>query len=574
MNAPAIVPGLISKLEAVCASVRFRDIDRLAAAHDASHYLLTPQAVVAPKDAAEVAALFGVSRSCGVPLTFRSGGTSLSGQAGSSGVIVNTRRNFRTIRVLDDGDRVRSGPGATVRHVNARLSRHQRKLGPDPASEIACTIGGVVANNSSGMACGIASNAYKTLESLVFVLPSGTIIDTADARADETLRLQEPELYVGLERLRDRILGDRPAVDAIRRLYSMKNTMGYGLNSFLDFTRPIDIFAHLIIGSEGTLAFVSEATFVTVPIKKFVATGLLIFPDLAGATQTLPALVDAGCATVELMDATSLRVIQRDSEATDELRTLAVSDHAALLIEFHEDTADELDQRVREAQELLAAAPLTEPVQMTSDAQTRSQLWHLRKGLFTAVAGNRPAGTTALLEDIAVPPHRLNATCAELTRLFEAHGYEESVIFGHAKDGNIHFMINERFDRPELLDRYAAFTEDMVALVLAQGGTLKAEHGTGRIMAPFVRRQFGDTLYRVMQEIKHLADPSGLLNPGVLLSEDAQAHLGHLKTSPSVEPEVDRCVECGYCEPVCPSKDLTMTPPRADRGPPRDCPST
>ncbi|MFC0682672.1 FAD-binding and (Fe-S)-binding domain-containing protein [Lysobacter korlensis] len=557
---PAVPPELIAALEGACALVATRATDRLSSAHDASHYLLTPQAVVAPSDAGEVAAVLAASRRHGVPVTFRSGGTSLSGQAGTAGVLVDTRRGFRHIEVLDGGALVRTGPGATVRAVNTRLVRHKHKLGPDPASEIACTIGGVVANNSSGMACGIEANTYRTLESAVLVLPSGTILDTGAEDADERLRATEPALYAGLELLRDRVRGNPESVATIRRLYSIKNTMGYGLNSFLDHTRPVDLLEHLVIGSEGTLAFVAEATFRTVPVKPFAATGLLIFSDLAGATSSLPALVAAGFATIELLDATSLRVAQQDPEATAELRDLHVDEHAALLVEYQEDSADALALRIAQSPEVLGPLPLAAPGVLSTDPTARAQLWHIRKGLFTAVAGSRPSGTTALLEDIAVPVERLYDTCVELTRLFDVHGYEGSVIFGHAKDGNIHFLINERFDEPELLTRYEAFTEDMVALVLSQGGTLKAEHGTGRIMAPFVRRQFGDELYDVMRELKALVDPDGLLNPGVLLNDDPDAHIRDLKTTPTVEVEVDRCVECGYCEPVCPSKDLTTTP--------------
>lgn len=553
-------PALIAAIEESGVSVAARATDRLALAHDASHYLLTPQAVASPSTTGQVAALFGVSRARGVPMTFRSGGTSLSGQAGSAGVLVDTRRNFRSIEVLDGGRRVRTGPGATVRMVNARLARHGRKLGPDPASEIACTIGGVVANNSSGMACGIVANTYRTLDSAVLVLPSGTVVDTGAADADDRLKSTEPELYAGLERLRDRVRGDAGSLETIRSLYSIKNTMGYGLNSFVDFDRPVDILEHLVIGSEGTLAFVAEATFNTVPIKPHVATGLLVFPDLAAATGALPALVAAGFATIELLDATSLRVAQRDPEATDELRTLPVIDHAALLVEYQEATEDDLSARLREAPALFGALRLAAPGELSVDDARRAQLWHLRKGLYTLVAGSRPSGTTALLEDIAVPVERLHETCAQLTGLFDKYEYEDSVIFGHAKDGNIHFMLNERFDDPQSLARYEAFTEEMVALVLAQGGTLKAEHGTGRIMAPFVSRQYGEELYSVMRELKRLLDPAGLLNPGVLINSDPDAHIRNLKSAPTVEGEVDRCVECGYCEPACPSRDITLTP--------------
>jgi D-lactate dehydrogenase len=553
--------GLLRALEeAVPGGVRSRASDRLAMAHDASHYLLTPQAVVTPTGAGQVAALLRVSARHGVPLTFRSGGTSLSGQSVSGGVLVDTRRNFHEVEVLDSGARVRVQPGATVLQVNARLAPYRHKLGPDPASEAACTIGGVVANNSSGMACGTEFNSYRTLASLVLVLPSGTVVNTSAADADERLRFDEPILHEGLLRLRDRVRENPESLRIIEQQFSLKNTMGYGLNSFVDHTAPVDILAHLVVGSEGTLAFVAEATFRTIPLLGHAATALLVFPDLRAATGSLPGLVAGGPAAVELLDAASLRVAQRDPAAGPLLRDISVQRHAALLVEYQEATADALAARTAAAVGLLDNLGLSRPAQLTSDAPTRASLWHIRKGLYAAVAGARPSGTTALLEDIAVPVPALLDTCEELVALFARHGYEESVVFGHAKDGNLHFLLNEHFGQADRPDRYIAFTEDMVELVLTQGGTLKAEHGTGRIMAPFVRRQYGDELYEVMRAVKELCDPHAVLNPGVLLNDDPDAHIQHLKVTPTVEAEVDRCVECGYCEPVCPSRDLTLTP--------------
>nr|WP_209044048.1 FAD-binding and (Fe-S)-binding domain-containing protein [Brevibacterium marinum] len=558
--------GLIEHLRSAVDEVGARASDRLAAAHDASHYLLTPQAVVKPRTRGEIAALFAASRKSGVPLTFRSGGTSLSGQSVSDAVLVDTRRHFRDIDVVDDGARVRCGPGAVVRAVNARLLRHGRKLGPDPASEVACTIGGVVANNSSGMACGIEVNTYRTLDSAVLVLPSGTVLDTSAPDADERLQAAEPDLHAGLRELREQIRADAEAVERIIQLHAIKNTMGYGLNSFLDHDDPVRILEHLVIGSEGTLAFVAEATFRTVPLLAHASTGLLVFDDLPTATSVLPDIIATGAATVELLDATSLRVAQRDEKCPEEIRNLDVDSHCALLVEFQEETEDDLETAVTRALPVFKEFRLSRPAELTTDPRRRTALWHTRKGLFTAVAGNRASGTAALLEDIAVPVDRLGETCTALSELFDEYGYSDAVIFGHAKDGNIHFMITEEFgsgtggDADFDLGRYEAFTEAMVDLVLSRGGTLKAEHGTGRIMAPFVRRQVGDELYSVMKRVKELVDPQSLLNPGVLLSDDPRAHLRDLKTTPTTEEEVDRCVECGYCEPVCPSRDLTLTP--------------
>ncbi|KAF2414958.1 FAD-binding oxidoreductase [Microbacterium sp. B35-04] len=557
---PAHVPDAIARTVAEASRLKTRAIDRVAYASDASHFLLTPQAVLVAADAAEVGRVMRAASAGATPLTFRSGGTSLSGQASTDGLLVDVRQRFRHIDVLDGGRRVRVQPGATVRQVNARLARHGYRLGPDPASELACTIGGVVNNNSSGMACGITENTYRTLESLVFVLPSGTVVDSGAPDADAALRAAEPDLVDRLVRLRERVVSDPRSVDIIRRQFAMKNTMGYAINAFLDFDAPAQLLAHLVVGSEGTLAFVAEATYRTVPILPRMATALTVFPDLDAATQALPELVATGAATLELMDATSLRVGQSLAGAPREITGLTVRDQAALLVEYHGHDEDELTALVAGGARALAALPLEAAASFSTDAAVRAAAWKLRKGLYASVAGARPSGTTALLEDVVVPVERLAATCARLQSLFEQYAYRDSVIFGHAKDGNIHFMLTDRFESPDQLTRYSAFTEDMVDLVLGAGGNLKAEHGTGRVMAPYVRRQYGDELYEVMRELKALCDPSGILNPGVIIDDDPSAHLRHIKLADPIEPEADRCVECGYCEPVCPSKDLTLTP--------------
>lgn len=537
-----------------------RAIDRHAYASDASHFHLVPSEIVLAADIEGVIAAFDRAREGGASVTLRSGGTSLSGQGVTDQVLLDVRRGFRRTWVLDDGARVRVQSGVTVREANTRLLRHGVRLGPDPASESACTIGGVVANNSSGMSCGTHANAYRTVESMTFVLPSGTVIDTSSPDADATLRAREPDLHAGLLRMRDRVRVDPLAVDEIRRQFALKNTMGYGLNSFLDHDSAVGILEHLLIGAEGTLAFVAEATFRTVPILPCMATGLLVFDDLDAASAAVPAIAATGAVAIELLDATSLRVGQSDPEAPEVIRSLDVCDRAALLIEFQATDDAGLEALLAGAAPVLGELAPGGDATLSRDPVVRAGLWRVRKGLYAAVAGSRASGTTALLEDVAVPVEALARTCRALTDLVARHGYRDSVIFGHAKDGNLHFMLTDDFADPAGIERYAAFTEDLVDLVLAERGTLKAEHGTGRVMAPFVRRQYGDDLYEVMREIKRLVDPSGMMNPGVLISEDPRAHLSDLKSVPQIEAEVDSCVECGYCEPVCPSRDLTLTP--------------
>ncbi|MCT1607776.1 FAD-binding oxidoreductase [Nesterenkonia massiliensis] len=537
-----------------------RALDRHSRAHDASHYLLVPEVVVIAESIEEISAVLGVASEHQVPVTFRSGGTSLSGQASGAGILVDTRRGFRGVEVLDDGERVRAQPGATLRAVNTRLARYGRALGPDPASEAACTVGGVVANNSSGMAAGIEHNSTRTVESMTVVLASGTVVNTADDYALEHLKSSEPELVAELEDIQTRLTGDPEAVDEIRRRFSMKNTMGYSLDAFCEVSDPLSLLVRLLIGSEGTLGFVAEVVFRTVPVQASAATGLLIFDSVGQAAQALPTLVETGAKALELMDAASLRVARRLPQSPEAVHAFPLQDHAAILVEYRGDDHQELQHILEEAAVVLDRLPTTLPAELSSDSAVRAGLWSVRKGLYAAVAEARPAGTTALLEDVVVPVGNLASACEELAALLAAHGYTDPVIFGHAKDGNLHFMITEDTEEPAALARFEAFTEELVELVLSHGGNLKAEHGTGRAMAPFIARQYSAVLVKALHRIKNAFDPYGILNPGVVLTTDERAHLHDLKPVDRVDEEVDRCVECGYCEPVCPSRDLTLTP--------------
>ncbi|MDR0989785.1 MAG: FAD-binding oxidoreductase, partial [Propionibacteriaceae bacterium] len=537
-----------------------RPIDRVAKAHDASHYLLRPQGVLKPRHLDDIAAALKIAHSTATPVTFRSGGSSLSGQAGGSGIMIDVRRHFQQLSVQDGGARVVCDPGLTVQAVNAYLAPYQTMLGPDPASQTVATVGGVVANNSSGMACGIDFNTYQTISSLVVVLPSGTVVDTSRSDIDEFLRDREPKLYAGLAQLRDRVRGNQDSLARIQHQFSMKNTMGYSVNSFVDFDLVSDIFTHLMVGSEGTLGFIAEACFQTIPVQPKTATALLVFPHLTAATDALSALLSTGARTLELMDPASIRAAAAAAPADDPIRAVTDPQATTLLVELRATDDAELAASRQLMDQVVAQLNLVTPARFTSDPAVRAELWAARNGLYTTVAGARPPGTTALLEDIAVPLPELSDTCNDLTQLFNDHGYGDGVIFGHAKDGNVHFMISLSFDNDNELNRYDRFTDDMVDLVLAHHGTLKAEHGAGRIMAPFVRRQFGDELYDVMRQIKQLFDPQAVLAPDVLLTDNPRNHLEHLKTVPVVDPAFDRCVACGYCEPTCPARDLTTTP--------------
>jgi D-lactate dehydrogenase len=537
-----------------------RPYELAAYASDASFYTLTPQAVVRPKDTNEVRALFAWSRAHRIPLTFRAAGTSLSGQALTDGVLVDVSRHWRKLEVEEDGARARVGPGVVGGLVNAHLARHGAKLGPDPASINACMIGGIVANNSSGMCCGIEQNAYRTLASLRFVLPSGTEIDSAAPGAEALFAAKEPAIARGLMELKARLESDARLANRIRQKYRMKNTMGYSLNALLDHATPLSILWHLLVGSEGTLAFVAEAVFHSIPDLPRKSTGLLVFEDVPRACEAIEPLRASGAKALELMDRASLRSITGLASVQELVRPLPER-AAAILAEYQ--AADEHDLAAYEEayHKTSPSLPLLSTTELSRDAARQADLWAARKGLTASIGAMRRSGTSMIFEDVTFPLQHLAAGVADLQALFVTHDYPDGIVFGHAKDGNIHFLLSQSFNDAASIDQYRRFTDDLVEMVAGRyDGALKAEHGTGRNMAPFVEREWGPELYAVMREIKTLIDPDGILSPGVLLNEDPQAHLKDLKSLPTVEAEVDRCIECGFCESKCPSRDLTVTP--------------
>ncbi len=537
-----------------------RPIDLIAWASDASFYRLIPKAVVQTQSLEEVRALFAFSRQTRIPMTFRAAGTSLSGQAISDGLLVEVARNWRQLQIEDGGKRIRVQPGVIGGRANQVLRPYGAKIGPDPASIATCTLGGILANNSSGMCCGVEQNAYHTLASMKFLLPSGTVIDTARADADEEFHAREPKLARGVLELKASLERNTALRDRIRSKYRMKNTTGYSLNAFLDFDRAVDIFQHLLIGSEGTLAFIAEAALNTVPDLPVKYTGLLLFPDLYAAAASIVPLRQAGAKALEIMDRASLRSVEDKAGIPASIRSLPEA-AAGLLAEFQSADEGERGELEKLAADAVGGLKLSEPASFTHIASEQALLWQIRAGLFPSVGSVRRSGTTVIIEDVAFPVEALADAAQDLIHLFRVHDYDNAIIFGHAKDGNLHFVITQSFNTQAAVDQYARFLDDVVKLVVNRyDGALKAEHGTGRNMAPFVETEWGADAYEIMRRLKELADPDNLLNPGVIVNPDRKAHLANLKQLPQVEPEIDKCIECGFCEPKCPSRELTLTP--------------
>ena len=532
----------------------------LAWGSDASFYRLVPKLVVQVESEAEVQQLLECCAEARTPVTFRAAGTSLSGQALSDSVLVLLGDGWQGVTIADDAAVVSLQPGVIGSAANRRLAPLGRKIGPDPASIDAAMIGGIAANNSSGMCCGTAQNSYHTLAGMRVVLADGSVLDTRDARSRAAFGVERPHLLAALAELGRNTRANEPLAQRIRHKFRLKNTCGYSLNALIDFDDPVDMLSHLMIGSEGTLGFISEISYFTVEEHAHKASALILFERLETACSAVSLLKHTPVAAVELLDRASLRSVQDTPGMPAALRELPI-DGAALLVEIRAETPVALALKIDAVTAPLAALELAAPLRFTTDAAESAALWNVRKGMFPAIGAMRPTGTTVIIEDVAFPVERLAEATLDLQPLLQEHGYREAIIYGHALEGNLHFVFTQDFGSPAEVERYSRFMDAVCAMVVHKyDGSLKAEHGTGRNMAPFVEMEWGAPAFALMQRIKALFDPQGLLNPGVILNPDPKSHLKNLKPLPAADALVDKCIECGFCEPKCPSRGLTLSP--------------
>lgn len=532
----------------------------LAYGSDASFYRLIPKIVVQVHNEKEVIATLKLASELKLPVTYRAAGTSLSGQAISDSILMVATHKWKGYEILNDGLQAKFQPGIIGGRANIILAPYGRKIGPDPGSINAAMIGGIAANNASGMCCGTSQNSYNTIADIKIVFYDGTVLDTADQASRQNFIEVHGDIIKAIEELRDDIANNQTLYDRIKRKFKIKNTTGYSLNAFVDYHDPFDIIKHIMIGSEGTLAFISNITYNTVINYKHKACTLMIFETIEKACQAVPYLKKSPVAAVELLDRNSIKSIENEPEAPAYFKTLPET-VCILLVEVQAENEEEMLKKQKEIREAVSPIPTYKPFEFTSEPKQYAFNWKARNGLLPTTGALRKTGTTCMIEDVAFPVDKLADACIAMKDLFAKLHYDDAVLFGHALEGNLHLVFSQDFSTPEEVNRYAELMDGLVEIVVDEfHGSLKAEHGTGRNMAPFVEKEWGEQAYKAMLRIKAIFDPYNIVNPGVIINSNVNIHLENLKPLPATNEIIDKCIECGFCESHCVSEGLTLSP--------------
>jgi D-lactate dehydrogenase len=553
MEATEKVAPFLKKAATIVSKKRlFTDpIRRLAWGTDAGFYRQIPKVVIFPSNETEVSLLLKNACEHHTPVTFRAAGTSLSGQSISDSVLIITGKLWEKHNVHDNGSTISLQPGIIGSRVNDILKPFGRIFSPDPASLNSAMVGGIIINNASGKSCGTHANSDKILRSARIIFADGTLLDTGDKQSRKAFQESHPQFLEDLLQIRTDILSDEELVNRIHYKYSIKNVTGLNILPFVTYDDPFDIIAHLLVGSEGTLAFLAEATVDTeieLPCK---ASAMVYFTDIKTACQAVIALKKSPVTGVELLDRKALLSVIDKEGIPDYLPDLT-EDITALLIETKAETSVLLQENITKITASIDTFDTVLPILFTDKEEEYAIWWNIRSGIFPSVGGMRELGTTTLIEDVAFHIDDLPEATSELQAILLKHGYYDGVIYGHALEGNFHFIINQRFDTQNEIDRYEALINDVIALVTDKyDGSLKAEHGTGRNMAPFVEREWGTKAFSMMKRVKTLFDPTGILNPGVIFNDDPKCHIKNFKPLPLTNSNVDKCIECGFCEVNC-----------------------
>lgn len=537
-------------------------------------YRIMPLAIARPRDTEDVAAIVRYAADNGIPITPRGGGSGVAGHSIGPGIVIDFAPHMRSILSVGD-DWVEVQPGVVLDKLNARLAKIGKRFGPDPSSGAYCTLGGMIANNSSGARSIKFGSTRRHIIDLEIVTASGEIVNTDsmsnNVRARHAVPLRSDgwlgEIQNNLSRL---IESNREIIDS-RRPKVTKNSSGYELWDIIASNGAIDP-ARIIAGSEGTLAVVTKARLKVVPLASHVGVTLVAFDSLERAMSAAPLLRESDPSAIEILGDTFLDLLRK--YRPDMAGMLPPPGCCMLLVEIEAVTRDELESKLEKVSESALKAG-SSSLESASDKTGAARLWGLRKAgspIIGSIPG--PKRPTRFVEDMVVPPERLSDFVQKFAAILRKHDCMAPVI-GHAGDGNIHVNPILDLSDPAASKKLERIAGEVYSLVGDFDGSLSGEHGDGRLRAPYLRNHFGG-LYGVFGEIKYLFDPKGILNPGVIIGDGKITD--HMRPAPFLidmaenagdsfsRERILRCHGCGLCRSVCPVFEITGADENSPRG--------
>lgn len=528
-------------------------IHRVAFSTDASSYRIVPQCVVAPRDTRDVAAAVRYAAQRGLPIAARGAGSGLAGESLCDGIVLDmTRYMKRILRV--DGETATCEPGVVLDDLNKRLLQAGRKIGPDPSSANRAVVGGVVANNSTGAHSLQYGHIATYVENLEAVLADGEVVELRNAVDMD----QAPDGRVGtIARACWSLLSPAHAVIAKAQPATPRNRCGYHVAGVCH-DQAIDL-AHLMAGSEGTLAVFTSITLKTVPLPAVKGLLQLEFDSLDHMARAVPTIMRTDPVACEMMDQALVHMaIDQLPQYRDILPAGAA---AVLLVEHVGESQADVRTKIEATDQAIGAVATGRTTILEPQAQAR--VWKSRKDAGPLLYRKRRRQHPAeFMEDVSVDHRRLADYLAGLEKVQQEHGIT-MCFFGHAGDGELHVRPYIDLGDPKDRAKMLAIAEDVYTLTWSLGGTISGEHAVGLIRAGFVRRQYGDEYYGLLQKVKKIFDPAGLMNPGKILNDDPEVMFRHLRRAPHILPErarsemlfreneleleFEQCYGCGLC---------------------------
>ena len=346
----------------------------------------------------------------------------------------------------------------------------------------------------------------------------------------------------------------------IKKKYKIKNTTGYSINSLIDFEDIKDILNHIFVGSEGTLGFISSVELYSIKDCRFKACGLLFYKNILEASEAVKILAknDEIIQSAEIMDYNSLKSVQNLKGIPDILLEIKEG-YTCILIQTESDCKNELENNLAIIQDSIKNTNMILKPLYSQDENEFNKWWKIRKGLLPIASMARNDGSSVITEDVCFEIDKLGEGVSKIENLFKKYNFN-GIIFGHALSGNIHFIITPNLNNKIEKENFENLVFDMAQIVSSMGGSIKAEHGTGRMMAPFVEMEWGKDAYIINQKIKNIFDSKRLLNPDVIITNDPLIHTKNIKEMVKIEDYINKCMECGFCEKACPSNTLTLNP--------------